>query len=122
MTEQAPASRHHSIDYIEIAVRDVAVAKEFYASAFGWEFNDYGPGYAGIKDPAAAGREVGGLCLGEDVRPGGPLVIVFSDDLEASVQSVVDAGGEVINGPVPVPGWPTFPFHRSERQRACRLV
>ena len=40
---------HHAIDYIEFSVADMAEAKQFYGDAFGWEFNDYGPGYVGIK-------------------------------------------------------------------------
>ena len=52
---------HHSIDYIEITVSDVAAAKRFYTAAFGWAFNDYGPDYAGIK---GEGREQGGLRKG----------------------------------------------------------
>ncbi|HJN14415.1 MAG TPA: VOC family protein, partial [Armatimonadota bacterium] len=40
---------HHAIDYIEFSVVDLAEAKRFYGAAFGWEFNDYGPDYAGIK-------------------------------------------------------------------------
>lgn len=40
---------HHSIDYVEFTVRDLAVAKRFYAAAFGWKFTDYGPIYAGIQ-------------------------------------------------------------------------
>lgn len=40
---------HHEIDYIEIEVADMAEAKRFYGAAFDWEFNDYGPGYAGIR-------------------------------------------------------------------------
>ncbi len=51
---------HHSIDYIEIPVTDVAAAKAFYASAFGCSFNAYGPDYAGIKRLGGSG-EVGGL-------------------------------------------------------------
>ena len=51
------AHTHHAIDYIELSVRDVAAAKRFYGAAFGWQFNDYGPGYAGIR---GADREIGG--------------------------------------------------------------
>ena len=40
---------HHAIDYVEINVSDLAQAKAFYAEAFGWQFNDYGPEYAGIR-------------------------------------------------------------------------
>jgi catechol 2,3-dioxygenase-like lactoylglutathione lyase family enzyme len=40
---------NHAIDYFEFTVRDLAAAKRFYADAFGWTFNDYGPEYAGIR-------------------------------------------------------------------------
>jgi predicted enzyme related to lactoylglutathione lyase len=102
--------RHHTVDYIEIPVVDVAVAKEFYGSAFGWTFNDYGPDYAGIQDPARSGAEIGGLAKSDPVRVGGPLVLLFSDDLDASVEAVVAAGGNVVNGPYAFPGGRRFHF------------
>lgn len=104
MSEEGTTHRHHSIDYVEITVLDLEAAKGFYAGAFGWTFNDYGPGYAGIQDPAAEGREVGGLCVGEDVRTGGPLVILFSDDLDSTVNDVTAAGGAIISAPYEFPG------------------
>jgi uncharacterized protein len=102
--------RHHTVDYIEIPVVDVAVAKEFYGSAFGWTFNDYGPDYAGIQDPARSGAEIGGLAKSDAARVGGPLVLLFSDDLDASVEAVVAAGGNVVNGPYAFPGGRRFHF------------
>ena len=73
---------HHSIDYIEISVVDVAEAKTFFGAAFGWTFNDYGPDYAGIAAVDGDG-ETGGLTTGGE--PGGhPLVLVISTDLAAS--------------------------------------
>jgi predicted enzyme related to lactoylglutathione lyase len=63
---------HHTIDYIEITVHDVAEAKAFYTAAFGWAFNDYGSDYAGI---VGGDGEVGGLTQGE-THPGGPLVVI----------------------------------------------
>ena len=36
------------VDYIELAVDDLAESKAFYTKAVGWAFNDYGPDYAGI--------------------------------------------------------------------------
>ena len=63
MSEPSP-HRHHAIDYIELTVTDLAVAKRFYADAFGWQFNDYGPEYAGIRSPHGdSAPEVGGLRL-----------------------------------------------------------
>ena len=32
-----------TLNYIEFAVKDMAQAKTFLASAFGWQFTDYGP-------------------------------------------------------------------------------
>ena len=101
--------RHHSVDYIEIPVVDVAAAKRFYGSAFGWTFNDYGPDYAGIQDPRRA-AEVGGLAKTDSVRPGGPLVLLFSGDLDASVKAVVESGGSIVNGPYEFPGGRRFEF------------
>ncbi|MBM2616692.1 VOC family protein [Actinoplanes sp. LDG1-06] len=108
MTEQT--HHHHGIDYIEITVGDLAEAKRFYASAFGWQFNDYGPEYAGIRRQGDASGESGGLRAGEPVGVGGPLVLLFSSDLDASVASVRAAGGRVVEGPYEFPGGRRFHF------------
>ena len=44
MSDPSP-HRHHGIDYVELTVTDLERAKRFYAEAFGWQFNDYGPAY-----------------------------------------------------------------------------
>lgn len=99
---------HHAIDYIEFTVRDLAEAKRFYTAAFGWEFNDYGPEYAGIKAADGDG-EVGGMRPG-DPATGGPLVILYSDDLEATLDAVKAAGGRVVKEPFGFPGGRRFHF------------
>ncbi|MDM4719579.1 VOC family protein [Micromonospora sp. WMMA1363] len=110
MTESA-MHRHHAIDYIEFTVTDLTEAKRFYGEAFGWQFNDYGPQYAGIRSPqGGSAPEVGGLRLDTQVRPGGPLVVLFSTDLERSVQAVTEAGGTVTDGPYDFPGGRRFHF------------
>jgi len=101
--------RHHFIDYIEFNVHDLGQAKQFYERAFGWKFTDYGPGYAGIRDPDGDG-EIGGLALAEEVRLGGPLVVLFSNDLEASLAAVREAGGQVFKEPFAFPGGRRFHF------------
>ncbi|PRQ03489.1 27 kDa antigen Cfp30B [Enhygromyxa salina] len=102
---------HHAIDYIELQATDLAEAKRFYAAAFGWTFNDYGPGYAGIQGPGGGtGREVGGLAQREEVTSGGPLVVLFSDDLDASVAAVERAGGRIVEPPFDFPGGRRFHF------------
>ena len=98
---------HHAIDYIEFTVRDMAAAKRFFTAAFGWAFTDYGPGYAGIQGPDG---EVGGFREAEDVQRGGPLVVLYSADLEASVEAVRSAGGTIVKEPVGFPGGRRFHF------------
>ncbi len=97
---------HHAIDYIEITVADVGAAKRFYAGAFGWTFQDYGLDYAGIQ---AAGREGGGLAKGTP-GSGGPLVILYSKDLDASLAAVRAAGGTITKEPYSFPGGRRFHF------------
>lgn len=107
MAQDTSAHEHHAIDYIELTVTDIAEAKRFYAAAFGWRFNDYGPGYAGIQ---GTGREVGGLRKDEAVRPGGPLVILYSRDLDATLAAVRTAGGTIVQEPYDFPGGRRFHF------------
>jgi uncharacterized protein len=90
---------HHAINYVEITVTDMDAAQHFYGTAFGWRFTDYAPAYAGIQAPEGDG-EVGGLSLGQNVEPGGPLVLLYSDDLDATVAAVKDAGGTIADEPL----------------------
>ena len=99
--------RHHAIDYIEISVTDIAEAKRFYTAAFDWTFTDYGPTYAGIQGD---GREVGGLTQVDHVARGGPLVVLYSSDLDATLARVSEAGGEVVKEPFEFPGGRRFHF------------
>jgi uncharacterized protein len=99
------AANDRRIDYVELIVRDIARAKHFYAEAFGWEFTDYGPEYAGFFD----GRLNGGLIAGEP-KPGGPLVILYGSDLAAAQARVERAGGTVVVEPFAFPGGRRFHF------------
>jgi uncharacterized protein len=110
MTSEA-AHRHHAIDYIEFTVTDLERAKRFYAEAFGWQFTDYGPDYAGIRSPhGEAAPEVGGLRRDSQVRAGGPFILLYSADLDRSADAVKNAGGQIVNGPYEFPGGRRFHF------------
>lgn len=103
------ATIHHAIDYTELGATDLPATRAFYEQAFGWRFNDYGPGYAGIAAPDGDG-EVGGLNAERTPGRGGALVLLYSDDLDATVAAVQSAGGEVIEGPYEFPGGRRFHF------------
>jgi predicted enzyme related to lactoylglutathione lyase len=97
------------IDYVEIAVSDLAVAKKFYGEVFGWQFKDSGPDYAEFFD----GRLRGALThvTDESSSPGvGPLVIMYSPELEALATKIEDAGGEITREIFSFPGGRRFHF------------
>jgi len=98
---------HHAIDYIEFSVTDMAQSKRFYEAAFDWKFNDYGPTYAGIQKQ---GGEAGGLRLDPKVSSGGPLVILYSNDLVTTLAKVRQAGGRITKDPFDFPGGRRFQF------------
>ncbi|MGW0606135.1 VOC family protein [Streptomyces sp. NPDC002640] len=94
---------HHAVDYIELGVTELPATKAFYAAAFGWTFNDYGPAYAGIVTPGGEG-EAGGLNASREPGRSGPLVLLFSRDLDATADAITAAGGTVVEGPYAFPG------------------
>jgi predicted enzyme related to lactoylglutathione lyase len=96
---------HHTLDYTELTVTDLDAAKAFYTTAFGWSLNDYGPEYAGIQ---GAGGEIGGLRRADELAP--PLALLYSDDLEATVEAVTAAGGTIVRPIYGFPGGRRFHF------------
>lgn len=102
-------SKHHTIDYVELAAPDLAASKTFYSEVFGWRCNDYGPDYAGIRHPAGDG-EVGGLDRTQVAGQGLPLVIIYSDDLDRTLDAVHTAGGSITHQPYVFPGGRRFHF------------
>ncbi|MEM7515829.1 MAG: VOC family protein, partial [Planctomycetota bacterium] len=83
----------------------------FYERAFGWNFTEYGPAYLGIQKPG--GGEFGGLCTVCKVPTGGPLVILYSEDLEATSASVTDSGGSIVKETFTFPGGPALSLQGS---------
>jgi uncharacterized protein len=103
VTDQAQHDRR--IDYLELATTDIAETKRFYHAVFGWEFQDWGPGYAGFDD----GRMRGGFTTDRAVGQG-PLVVLYAADLEAIEALVVEHGGEIARATFDFPGGRRFHF------------
>src|SRR4051794_36219412 len=99
------------IDYVEVAVDDLEQAKEFYAKALGWAFNDYGPDYAGIQDPTQPGREIGGLSPHPATGRGdGVIALVRTSDADEVLATVLASGGSVHTSMHDYPGGRRFMF------------
>ena len=94
------------IDNIEFNVTDIARSKAFYGSVFGWTFTDYGPSYCEFTD----GRLTGGLTTSGPPSPGGPLVILYADDLAVTQARVEAAGASIVKPVFAFPGGRRFHF------------
>ncbi|WP_274425027.1 VOC family protein [Chelativorans sp. YIM 93263] len=94
------------IDNIEFNVSDIGRSRAFYGQAFGWTFTDYGPTYCEFTD----GRLTGGLTTGKPVKPGGPLVILYADDLAETQRRLEEAGAKIVKPVFAFPGGRRFHF------------
>lgn len=99
-----PNTTNHHISYVEFSARDFAKVKSFYADAFGWSFTEWGEDYLAFD---AAGIE-GGFAKGEAKE--GALVILYSDDLDATQRAVEEAGGTITEPQFDFPGGRRFHF------------
>lgn len=94
------------LDYLEMAAGNGSIdsVKAFYSAAFGWTFTDYGPSYSAFEE---------GLDGGFDgtTPPGSkPLPVLFSTDLEKSLETVSGAGGKIVRPIFSFPGGRRFHF------------
>jgi predicted enzyme related to lactoylglutathione lyase len=97
------------IDYIELPAADFDAVESFYAKTFGWTFTDYGPEYRAFSD----GKLDGGF-LKSDLRSstahGAALVVLFANNLEATRDAVLAAGGSISREIFSFPGGRRFHF------------
>jgi len=116
------------IDNIEFTISDIARSREFYGKVFGWTFTDYGSTYCEFSD----GRLTGDFAKGDPMNPGGPLVILYADDLSKTQTRLEDAGARIVKPVFAFPGgrrfhfhdldgydWPYGPTSRTRRKDAC---
>ena len=94
------------INYVELPARDLAAARTFYASAFGWELTGFGPSYAATT----TGTVDLGLQGDMTEAPAMPLPVIEVDDIEAAQRAVADAGGRISKATFAFPGGRRFHF------------
>ncbi len=100
------ADHDRRVDYIEFLTTDIEEIKRFYSEVFGWEFSDYGPDYTSFTD----GRLAGGFVAAPDVPAGGPLVVLYSTNLEEIEARVSESGGQIVREIFEFPGGRRFHF------------
>jgi uncharacterized protein len=102
-----PQGTPGTVGWHELMAGDGTTAFDFYAKQFGWTKTtgmDMGP--MGIYQLfAAGGPDIGGLMTKMPEQPVPAWLFYFYvDSIAAAVQRVNQAGGQVINGPMEVPG------------------
>ena len=106
------AALHHKITYIEFTTTDIEKSQSFYEKAFGWNFQSFGLDYVSF-DKSSAGID-GGFRRGEPGQstpnPAAPLIVLYSQDLKATEQAVLAAGGEIVVATFEFPGGRRFHF------------
>jgi predicted enzyme related to lactoylglutathione lyase len=95
------------LDYFEMPATGGRLdsVKAFYSEAFSWSFTDYGPTYAAFDE----GLE-GGFQADASEASAKPLPILYSEDLEATLEAVRDAGGTIVKPIFSFPGGRRFHF------------
>ncbi len=83
-----------ALDYIELPAADIPATKAFYGQVFGWSFVDYGPDYVAFE---SAGRQGGFNAERKVVAAGGPLVVLYANDLDAIEAKVRAAKMEIVS-------------------------
>jgi uncharacterized protein len=94
------------MDYIEFPATDIVKTKSFYEKVFDWKFTDYGPDYTSFED----GRLAGGFSKERHAIQGGPLIVIYAQDLPAMEQAVRSAGAKISKEIFSFPGGRRFHF------------
>lgn len=102
-------SNHHRINYVELPAADLDAAQRFYEAAFGWTFVDYGPEYRAFNDGALDGGFYRAP-LQSRSESGAALIVLYSSDLEASLETVLGAGATLVKEIFSFPGGRRFQF------------
>lgn len=100
---------HEKIDYVEFPANDLAAVKAFYGSVFGWEFQDYGADYTAFSRQGLDGGFYA-ADLHSSAADGGALIVFYSDDLQATLDKVLAAGGSIARPIFSFPGGRRFHF------------
>lgn len=102
-------NEHEKINYVEFPAKDIKVAKDFFATVFGWSFTDYGTAYTAFSNEGIDG----GFFQAQQVmatEKGSALIVFYSNDLEQTRIKIERAGGAIVKPIFSFPGGRRFHF------------
>jgi uncharacterized protein len=104
---QPPAGTPGQIGWRELHAGDGVAAFAFYSGLFGWTKSDaMDMGEMGVYQTFKTAGEQGGGMMTKMAQSPRPFWLYYFnvDAIDAAAKRVTDAGGKVVNGPMPVPG------------------
>lgn len=102
-------STNNRIDLVEFPAsssKEVKAVTAFFADVFGWQFKEWGEEYSDTQDSGVA-VGVNGSTTKEQTAP---LAVIYVEDLEATKDKIVTAGGIITHDVTPFPGGKRFAF------------
>jgi uncharacterized protein len=100
---------HEKLNYAELPAHDLSATKSFFEKAFSWAFTDYGPEYTSFSDQGLHGGFYEANACSTTAN-GAALLIFYSNDLEATLEKIVGAGGAIVKPIFSFPGGRRFHF------------
>lgn len=79
--------------HFEITADDTTRAQKFYTDAFGWKPTEYMEGYS-VQD-TGEGQGINGAIMKREFKTQPSIIWIGVDDIEAAVEKVKEAGGDV---------------------------
>lgn len=102
-------SEHGKLSYVEFPAAELDATKSFFATVFNWAFTDYGPEYTSFSNQGLSGGFYqSGLKSTTD--NGAALLVLYSNDLEKTLNKVSESGGNIIKPIFNFPGGRRFHF------------
>ncbi len=120
--------------WADLGVPDLEAAKQFYSAVLGWDYFDPGPEAGGYLIATRNGRQVAGI--GPLMSPEQPVawtIYLWSDDVDATVKLIRDAGGSITMEPMDImdqgrsalaidPAGAAFGLWQGKAQRGAELM
>ena len=102
-------NQHEKMNYVELPAKNLTATKAFFESVFGWSFTDYGPDYTAFENQGLDGGFFQSD-LASSTEKGAALIVFYSDQLEATLAKVEQAGGSILRPIYSFPGGRRFHF------------
>jgi predicted enzyme related to lactoylglutathione lyase len=101
-------SNHEKINYVEFPSGDLLATKKFFKEVFEWSFEDYGPEYTAFSNSGLDGGFF--KSSKQSTENGSALVVLYSNDLEATQTKIQQSGGKITKSIFSFPGGRRFHF------------